>query len=147
MAGVVFDTSVFIAYKAKLTAIPQGSLVSIVVIQELMAGALDTSEIKRWEVIAREYEKKKRLLVPTTEDWLRAGRVLNSLLRGLKSKHGGKPPKLHPDDKQRIIRDVLIARTVRRVNGLLVTDNLHDFKRITKFCNVRTQTGREFFGE
>jgi predicted nucleic acid-binding protein len=110
-----------------------------------MAGARDSSELKYWEAIARVFWKQDRLLVPTYEDWLLAGRVLNSLLRGLKSERGGKTPKLHPDDKQRIIRDVLIARTVRRVNGLLITDNIGDFKRIKKFCNVRLQSGKEFF--
>jgi len=111
-----------------------------------MAGAQDKSEIKMWESTAQGHEKRNRLLVPTTEDWLMAGRVLNSLLRGMKSKREGKLPKLHPADKQRIIRDVLIARTVRRVNGLLITDNLNDFKRIKKFCNVRLMSGKEFFG-
>ena len=142
MPRVVFDTSVFIAYKPKLSS---GSFLSVVVIQELMAGAVDNSELKEWETAAKNFEDEDRLLVPTKEDWLLAGRVLNFLLRGLKSKRSGKTPKLHPDDKQRIIRDVLIARTVRRVNGLLVTDNLNDFKRIKKFCDVRLQSGKEFF--
>ena len=86
------------------------------------------------------------MLVPTADDWFLAGKILNSLLRGLKSERGGQTPKLHPNEKQKIIRDVLIARTVRRVNGLLVTDNIEDFKRIKKFCNVRLQSGKEFFG-
>jgi len=144
--AIVFDTSVFIAFKPSIDIHSSGYLVSAVVIQELMAGARDASELKYWEAIARVFWKQDRLLVPTFEDWLLAGRVLNSLLRGLKSERGGKTPKLHPDDKQRIIRDVLIARTVRRVNGLLITDNIGDFKRIKKFCNVRLQSGKEFFG-
>jgi predicted nucleic acid-binding protein len=85
--------------------------------------------------------------VPTADDWVEAGKVLNSLLRGLKSKRGGKTPRLHPQEKQRIIRDVLIARTVKRVGALLVTDNARDFKMIKQFCNVRTQSGREYFSE
>lgn len=143
MSRVVFDTCVFIAYKPDL---PAGSFLSIVVIQELMAGSSDASELKTWEATAKKFGKENRLLVPTNEDWLLAGRVLNSLLRGLKSKSGGKTPKLPPGEIQRIIRDVLIARTVRRVNGLLVTDNLADFKRIKKFCDVRLMSGKNFFG-
>lgn len=142
MSRVVFDTNIFIAYHP---ALPAGSLLSVVVIQELMAGSADASELKDWEATARKFEKEDRLLVPTFEDWLLAGRVLNSLLRALKSKRDGKTPKLHPDDKQRIIRDVLIARTVRRINGLLVTDNITDFKRIKKFCDVRLISGKEYF--
>ena len=86
------------------------------------------------------------LLVPTGEDWWLAGKILNSLLRGLKSRRGGLTPKLPAAEKQRIIRDVLIARTVRRAGALLVTDNVSDFKLIARFCAARTVTGRKFFG-
>src|SRR5713226_5170434 len=104
MPIITFDTSVFISYRAKLKAIPESSFVSIVVIQELMAGARDNSELKSWEATAKKFESIGRLLVPTTEDWLLVGRALNSLLRGLKSKRSGNTPKLHPEEKQRIIR-------------------------------------------
>ena len=137
----VFDTCVFIACKPALSP---GSLVSIVVIQELLAGARDRSEIREWEAVARKFDREGRLLVPTKDDWLLAGRVLHSLLHGLKSKRTGLTPKLQPSEKQRIVRDVLIARSVRRVNGLLVTDNLADFKQIKRFCNVRVPSGRDF---
>jgi predicted nucleic acid-binding protein len=143
MSRVVFDTCVFIAYNPDF---PAASLLSIVVVQEMMAGAADASQLKEWEATAKKFEKDDRLLVPTKEDWLLAGRVLNSLLRGLKSKHKGKTPKLPASEIQRIIRDVLIARTVKRAGCLLVTDNLNDFKRIKKFCNVRFMSGKEFFG-
>jgi len=144
--ALVFDTSVFIAFKPRIDIHSPSYLISSVVIQELMAGARDGSELKHWEAIARVFWKQDRLLVPDFEDWLLAGRVLNSLLRGLKSERSGKTPRLHPNEKQRIIRDVLIARTVRRVNGLLITDNIADFRRIKKFCNVRLKSGEEFFG-
>ncbi|HYL99786.1 MAG TPA: type II toxin-antitoxin system VapC family toxin [Blastocatellia bacterium] len=142
MPSTILDTSVIIAFKPN--PLP-GSPFCVVVIQELMAGASDGSELRYWEATAKKLEKEKRLLVPTTEDWLLAGRVLNLLLRGLRSRRDGRTPKMHPDEKQRIIRDVLIARCVRRVNGLLVTNNLKDFERITKFCDVRLQSGSEFF--
>src|SRR6185369_7309634 len=122
MAGVVFDTSVIIAYK--LTAFPSGFLMSSVVLQELIAGASDSSEVRKWLAAYRFYEKEKRLLVPTGEDWCEAGRIMNAMLRGLKSKLGGKTPKLPGSEKQGIIRDVLIARTVKRAGALLVTDNI-----------------------
>jgi predicted nucleic acid-binding protein len=143
MPRVAFDTSVFIAHKPK--TLPSGSLLSIVVVQELMAGARDASEIKEWEATAREFEKQGRLLVPNTEDWLMAGRVLNSLLRGLKSKLGGKTPKLRWEEKQRIIRDVLIVRSVKRAGAMLVTDNIDDFKKTGRFCNARVKSSKDFF--
>jgi hypothetical protein len=57
----------------------------------------------------------------------------------------GKTPKLPYADKQRIVRDVLIARTVKRAGALLVTDNLRDFKTISRYCNVRVISGKDFF--
>ena len=67
------------------------------------------------------------------------------LLRGLKSKHGGKTPKLPNQEKQRIVRDVLLARTVKRIGGELVTDNTRDFAMIQHYCKVRVRSGEEFF--
>ena len=73
--------------------------------------------------------------------------TLNSLLRGLKSRRSGLTPKLPATEKQRIIRDVLIARTARRAGALLITDNVKDFKLIARFCAVRTMTGKRYFNQ
>jgi len=144
VAPVVFDTNIWIAYQPQ--SFPRGVHMSVVVLQELLAGAVDTTDVKKQEAAKRQYEREGKLLVPNADDWIEAGKVLNSLLRGLKSKAGGKTPRLHHQEKQRIIRDVLIARTVKRVGGLLVTGNTRDFKMIKQFCNVRIQSGREYFG-
>lgn len=144
VVAIVFDTNIWIGYQPK--TLPRSHHMSVVVLQELLAGAADATEVKKYEAARKVYEKDGRLLVPTGDDWVEAGKVLNSLLRGLKSTRGGKTPKLHHQEKQRIIRDVLIARTVKRVGGLLVTDNARDFKMIKQFCNVRVQSGREYFG-
>lgn len=144
MAPIVFDTNIWIAYQPQ--TFPRNHHMSVVVLQELLAGAVDATDVKRQEAAKKQYEREGKLLVPTADDWIEAGKVLNSLLRGLKSKSGGKTPRLHHQEKQRIIRDVLIARTVKRAGALLVTDNARDFKLIKQFCNVRTQSGREYFG-
>lgn len=143
MPGVTYDTSIFIAYKP--AELPAGYLMSAVVLQELTAGAVDKSEVQKWDASRRAHEKEGTLFVPTGEYWWLAGKVLNSLLRGLKSRRGGLTPKLPLAEKQRIIRDVLIARTVRRAGALLVTDNLKDFKVIARFCAVRAMAGRQYF--
>jgi predicted nucleic acid-binding protein len=119
---------------------------SAVVLQELTAGALDKSEIQRWDAARLSHEKAGTLLVPNGEDWWLAGKVLNSLLRGLKSKRGGLTPRLPASEKHRIIRDVLIARTVRRSGSMLVTDNIADFRLIRRFCAVRVMPGARYFG-
>ncbi len=103
MTSAVFDTSVLIAFKPQL---PSATRFCVVVIQELMAGARDGSELRSWEATANRLEKDGRLLVPTTEYWLLAGRVLNSLLRGLKSNLERVPPSHHQALQQDILTDV-----------------------------------------
>jgi predicted nucleic acid-binding protein len=144
VVAIVFDTNIWIAYQPK--TVPRSLPMSVVVLQELLAGAADATAVKKHEAVRKLYEQDGKLLVPTADDWIEAGKVLNSLLRGLKSKRGGKTPKLPHQEKQRIIRDVLIARTVKRAGALLVTDNVRDFKMIKQFCNVRIQSGCEYFG-
>ena len=144
MPIVTYDTSIFIAYKP--AALPAGFRMSAVVIQELTAGAVDGSEVKRWDAARRAHEREGTLLVPTGEDWWLAGKVLNSLLRGLKSRAGGLTPRMPKAEQHRIIRDVLLARTARRAGALVVTNNVSDFRKINAFCRVRIQSGHEYFG-
>lgn len=143
MSILTYDTCVFIAYKP--TRFPASFLMSAVVIEELAAGAVDKSDLQRWEAVRKTHEKRGTLLVPTGEDWFVAGKVLNSLLRGLKARSDRRTPKLPASEKNRIIRDVLIARTVRRANAALVTDNLKDFNLIRRFCAVRTMQASSYF--
>jgi predicted nucleic acid-binding protein len=143
MPIATYDTSIFIAYKP--AALPAGFRMSAVVIQELTAGSVDKSEVQRWQAAMSAHEKEGTLLVPMGEDWWLAGKVLNSLLRGLKSKAGGFTPRVPKAEQQRIIRDVLIARTARRAGALVVTDNTADFEKIRRFCAVRTVRGSDYF--
>jgi len=117
-----------------------------VALHEMTVGASDISEVRFWESARKDYEKANKLLVPNGEDWFIAGKVLNSLQRGRKAANKGKTPKISAEESRRIMRDVLIARTARRENALLVTDNTADFEKIGAFCKVRTVTGKEFFG-
>lgn len=116
-----------------------------VVLQELTAGAADDATVKELDVARRSFEKAGILLVPTGEDWWVAGNMLNSMLRGLKKKNKGKIPKIGADEKQRIIRDVLIARVAKRANAAVVTDNLRDFERIQSYCSVKIIAARDHF--
>ena len=113
MPKVTFDTNIFISRKT--IELPDSFYMSVVVLQELVAGAEDEAEVKAVDTARREYEKAGRLLVPTGEDWWLAGKVINSLQRGLKSQRAGLTPKLAAEEKYRITNDVLVARTARRV--------------------------------
>ncbi|BAU11463.1 hypothetical protein LEP3755_19570 [Leptolyngbya sp. NIES-3755] len=144
MPRVTFDTNIFIARKrAKL---PDSFYLSVVVLQELVVGADRDTTVKELYRVKKIYEKADRLLVPDAEDWWLAGKVINSMQRGLKSQKGGVTPKLSTDQKHRITHDVLIARTAKRAGVTVITDNLRDFEAIQRFCNVRFVSGDEYFG-
>jgi len=144
MSVITFDTCIFITYQPSY--LPKGFRLTAVVLQELTAGANDDKEVKYWNEVRRAREKDGTLLVPNDEDWWQAGKVLNSLQRALRGGNQGKIPKSDPATIQRITRDVLIARTAKRVGAVLVTDNTKDFELIKNFCNVKTISGKEFFG-
>jgi predicted nucleic acid-binding protein len=142
MPKFTYDTNIFIKYKP--AHFPAGFVMSTVVIQELAAGAVDNSELQALNAARIAYEREERLLVPTSEDWWLAGKVLNALLRGLKPKAGRQRQRMSKVEQQRILRDVLIARTARRVGALVVTDNISDFEKIKPFCNVKVEHPSEF---
>jgi predicted nucleic acid-binding protein len=142
MPLITFDTCIFITWKP--TTLPKGFRLSAVVLQELVAGAKDNKEVKRWNEVRCAREKDETLLVPSGEDWWLAGKVLNSIQRGLRSKNGN-IPKSDALTIQRITRDVLIAVTAKRAGATLITDNTKDFDSIKKFCNVKTIEGKDFF--
>ena len=143
MPKVTYDSNIFIKYKP--ASLPAGFCLSVVVLQELLAGAKDSGETKELEAAYRNYKKASRLLVPDAEDWWQVGLVLNGLQRKRKSKKSGLIPRISIEEKYRITNDVLIARTARRAGVTLVTDNVRDFERIKNFCNVRLIKGSDFF--
>jgi len=119
---------------------------SAVVLHELTVGAKDQGRLRELGTQRLQYERAGTLLVPNGEDWFLAGKVINSLQRGRKAANKGKTPKISADESRRIMRDVLIARSTKRENALLVTDNVSDFEKIASFCKVRAVTGKDFFG-
>jgi predicted nucleic acid-binding protein len=144
MPKVTYDSNIFIKHKP--ARLPAGFYMSIVVLQELLSGAKDSGATKELEAAYQYYRKAGRVLVPDIDDWWQVGLILNAMQRGRKSKKSGLIPKISIEEKYRITNDVLIARTARRAAVAIVTDNVKDFERIKKFCNVRVIKGAEFFG-
>ena len=143
MPKVTFDTNILISRKD--LQLPDSFYTSVVVLQELVAGAQDDSEIKGLVTARREYKKSGRLLVPTSEDWWLVGKVIYALQKGLKSQRAGLTPKMSADQKYRMTHDVLVARTAKRSGVTVVTDNIRGFEAIQRFCNVRLLSGDEYF--
>lgn len=80
---VVLDTNVIIRHGA--TELARRGLLSAVVLQEITAGAADRDEVRAWGALGTTMDSQGKLLVPTAEDWYEAGKVLNSLFRGVRS--------------------------------------------------------------
>jgi predicted nucleic acid-binding protein len=136
----VYDTNVIIRHQ--LSDVP--GFVSAVVLQELTAGARDTAELRRLDSLGAAAEGDGTLLTPDGEDWYQAGKVLNALYRGLRSSRGGFTPAIPKDEQHRLLRDVLIARSAKRINVPVVTYNRADFEKIRRFCNVRLEDPATF---
>lgn len=134
MPKVTYDSDVFIRRRPR--QLPQGFYMSVVVLEELAAGAEDASVLKELAAALRNYEKAGRLLVPNSEDWFLAGKVIYALQQGAKSKATGLKPKMSPDIRARLINDVLIARTARRAGVSVVTYNVRHFEQIRRYCAV-----------
>jgi predicted nucleic acid-binding protein len=141
--NVTYDTNVFIRYQPR--RFPGGMFLSSVVIQELAAGAADDAKIRQLNDFRRDFESRGRLLVPTGEDWWHAGKILNAMHRGLKSRRAGRTSAIPKEEQQRILRDVLIARTAKRANVAVVTENVSDFLRIQRYCDVRILRPEDYF--
>lgn len=130
---VVVDTNVVIRHQ--MPDVP--GLVSAVVLQELTAGARDAAEVRRLGSVRAAAEGDGVLLTPNGEDWYYPGKVLNSLHRGHRSRRIWGPVTIPREEQQRLLRDVLIARSAKRVNAAVMTYNRGDFEKIRRFCDVR----------
>jgi predicted nucleic acid-binding protein len=139
----LWDTNVAIRHRPPRLRLP--GLVSAVVLQELVAGAADGGEVRRWRTVRADAEADGVLVTPNGEDWLEAGRILNALLRGARSRRSARPVAIGKGEQQRLVRDVLIARSARRVNAAVVTYNRGDIEKIRRFCGVRVVEPAEIF--
>ncbi|HEX6041257.1 type II toxin-antitoxin system VapC family toxin [Longimicrobium sp.] len=140
---LVLDTNVFIRHG--LLGLTDRGLMSSVVIQEMTAGANDAARIRHLALLSQQLERSGRLLVPTGEDWFYAGKVLNSLYRGQRSDRSRQPVAIPKEEQQRLLRDVLIARSAKRVNAGLLTYNMRDYRKIRRFCDVRLISPADYF--
>jgi predicted nucleic acid-binding protein len=145
MPKVTFDSDVFM--RRKPTNLPQGFYMSAVVIEELAAGAADGSVLKELRAALENYEKADHLLLPTSEDWYEAGKVIYLLQQRNKPKNSDDKPKMNPDFRCRMINDVLIARTAKSAGVTVVTYNMRRFEQIRQYCAVKLINAKNYFGK
>ena len=144
MAGVIFDTSVYISalrrgdssiFTLRRAARSEASRsepiwLSSVVLEELYVGAADRKGRMALGRLEREFEMLKRLLVPNQTDWSFAGRILSQV--GLK--YGFDRVRLG-----RLTNDALISMSAGRNGFAVVTHNAGDYRLIEEFRSFRLE--------
>ena len=137
-AKYIFDTNIYIRCMLDRSFALQhanqyarhlpSTFFSSVVAQELIVGCTDELAVRRVENFLRPFERVRRIINPTYDDWKEAGFIaVRIVLRrpDLKSK------------KIALIHDILIALSCRNVGAILITLNSQDFEVIRGFVRFR----------
>ena len=99
---------------------------SAVVLMELEAGAFSRQEQRMISQLARAFETRDRLVIPTSTDYREAGRIL----RRLQAEKGYELNKAYW-----LANDVLIALSARGVGATVLTQNAKDFEAIRQYLS------------
>lgn len=138
MAGIIFDTSVYISAirsgDAGILDLRRASRMgaensqplwlSAVVLSELLIGAVDRTARRRLLEMEKEFVRVNRLLVPQRSDWRLSGEVLSLI---------GQQSGYEQVRRARMTNDALIAMSVARNGFVVLTKNPQDFEQIAKF--------------
>ena len=141
MQPALFDTSIYVAALRRgdagvlaIRRLDSGSIVwmSAVVLEELYAGApgRGQSVVERLE---RDFDRAKRVLVPSLSDWTEAGRVLSCL--AVKHNDG-------QIGQGRLTNDALIAISAGRLGIRVISANQRDFGRLAEFHSFQWQVAK-----
>lgn len=132
---VVLDTSVYIPFINEGITHPVLDIgghpliyMSVVVIEELFAGASDSKSIKLLDGLYKAFESAGRLVVPNAGDWKTAGSIISKL----RVKYG-----FDRNYLAALKNDILIALSSKQIGAYVVTKNIRDFARIKEFSNFK----------
>ena len=142
MAGIVFDTSVYISAirhgdagildlrraSRMRSGNPQPLWLSAVVLSELLIGAVDRTSRRRLLEMEKAFVRVNRLLVPQQSDWRLSGEVLSLI---------GQQFGYEQVRRARMTNDALIAMSVARNGFVVLTKNPQDFEHIAKFRSFK----------
>ena len=132
MQPALLDTSIYIsalrrgdqaALDLRRLAANSPLWLSAVVLEELYAGAGER-ERRVIERLERDFDRAKRILVPSQRDWTDAGKVLARLA----NKYG-----YEQIGQGRLTNDALIAMSAGRLGIRVITANQHDYSRLAEF--------------
>jgi len=138
MAGIIFDTSVYISAVRRGDAgifdlrragrlgthTSQPLWLSAVVLSELLIGAVDRTARRQLLEMEKEFVRLGRLLVPQQSDWRFSGEVLSLI-----GQHSG----YEQVKRARMTNDALIAMSAARNGFVVLTKNSQDFEQIARF--------------
>lgn len=135
MRRYVFDTNVFIAAArdpdaaAELERFSSENLpfihLSAVVVQEMLAGALDPARERLIrQTLLEPWERRGRVLTPSFRAWTRAGSIMTRLVRAGHLSRGG--------FGRSFTNDCLIAASCLEHGATVVTSNRRDFDLIAR---------------
>src|SRR3984957_14734486 len=138
MQPVLFDSSIYItalrngdeaALSLRRLAVDSPIWLSAVVLEELYAGIAPRGRhvLERFE---RDFEKARRILVPSLNDWTQIGKVLTRLAAKYDFEQIG---------RGRLTNDALIAMSAGRQGIKVVTTNERDFRRLAEFRSFQWQ--------
>jgi len=138
MQPALFDSSVYISslrrgngstLALRRIASDAPLWLSAVVLEELYAGASDRDR-RVVERLERDFDRARRILVPSLSDWAQAGRVLERLATKYHYEQIG---------QGRLTNDALIATSAGRLGIRVITTNERDFSKLAEFHTFQWQ--------
>ena len=102
---------------------------SSVVLEELYAGA-GPAVVPLLEKMERDFGGAKRVLTPSSKDWVRTGRILAQI---------GQKYGYEQIGKSWLTNDTLIATSAARQGITVISTNKRDFERLAEFCSLQWQ--------
>ena len=138
MQPALLDTSIYIsalrrgdqaALGLRRLAANSPLWLSAVVLVELYTGAGERDR-RVLERLERDFDRAKRILVPSQKDWAEAGKVLARLA----AKYG-----FEQIGQGRLTNDALIAMSAGRLGIRVITANQRDYSRLAEFRTFHWQ--------
>lgn len=137
-AKYIFDTNIYIRcmldrdfalrHKDQYARHIPSTFLSSVVAQELIVGCTDDLTVRRVQNFLEPFERVRRIVNPTYEDWKEAGFIAVKI--------GVKRPDFRTK-KIALINDILIALSCRSIGAILITLNSQDFEVIRRSVRLR----------
>lgn len=130
--AAIHDASFLAHYRDDFLRIGPRTFLSSVVMAELLQGAKGELGRARINRATQHLERAGRVVPPTHDDWVSAGTVQG---------------RIWDDDAslrtKRLLNDILIACTSRRIDAILITENTRDFRLIQRYLPHRALTMAE----